>query len=80
MPCDNWLGLSNYKPDSFKSKNAWLNQQLNAMLYANKQALKLIHQSTNHNKICAGSKDLSIPVRNRVLLCDHPEGRNKIQD
>ena len=26
MPCDNWLGLSNYKPDSFKSKTAWLNQ------------------------------------------------------
>ena len=46
MPCDNWLGLSNYKPDSFKSKTAWLNQQLNAMLYANKQALKLINQST----------------------------------
>ena len=45
MPCNNWLGLSNYKPDSFKSKTAWLNQQLNAMLYANKQALKLIHQS-----------------------------------
>ena len=39
MPCNNWLGLSNYKPDSFKSKTAWLNQQLNAMLYANKQAL-----------------------------------------
>ena len=34
IPCDNWLGLSNYKPDSFKSKTAWLNQQLNAMLYA----------------------------------------------
>ena len=26
---------------SFKSKTAWLNQQLNAMLYANKQALNL---------------------------------------
>ena len=39
MPCDNWLGLNNYKLDSFKSKTAWLNQQLNAMLYANKQAL-----------------------------------------
>ena len=39
-PCDKWLGLKNYKPDSFKSKNVWLNQQLNAMLHANKQALK----------------------------------------
>ena len=80
MPCNNWLRLSNYKPDSFKSKIAWLNQQFNAMLYANKQALKLIHQSTNCNKICASSKDLTIPVGNHILLHDHPEGRNKIQD
>ena len=42
VPCDNWLGLDNYKPDIFKSKTIWLNQQLNAMLHANKQALKLI--------------------------------------
>ena len=80
MPCDNWLGLSNYKPDSFKSKTAWLNQQLNAMLYANKQVLKLIHPSANRNEICASSKDLTISVGNHILLCDHPEGRNKIQD
>ena len=46
MPCDNWLGLENYKPDSFKSKTVWLNQQLNAMLHANKKALKLIQQPT----------------------------------
>ena len=25
-------------------------------------------------------KDLVIPVGNLVLLCDHPEGRNKIQN
>ena len=28
----------------------------------------------------AGGKDLFIPVGNLVLLRDHPEGRNKIQD
>ena len=80
MPCNNWLGLSNYKLESFKSKTVWLNQQLNAMLYANKQVLKLIHQSANCNKIDAGGKNLTIPVGNHVLSCDHPEGRNKIQD
>ena len=80
MPCDNWLELNNYKLDSFKSKTAWLNQQLNAMLYTNKQALKLIHKSTKCNKDCTGSKDLLIPIGNHVLLHDHPEGRNKIQD
>ena len=69
MPCDNWLGLDNYKPDSFKSK-------LNAMLYVNKQLLKSIQQSTKHNKDHIGGKDLLIPIGN----CDHPEGHNKIQD
>ena len=80
MPCDNWLGLDNYKPDSFKSKTVWLNQQLNAMLHTNKQALKSIKQSVQHNKDCTGGKSLDIPIGNHVLLRDHPEGRNKIQD
>ena len=80
MPCDNWLGLENYQPDSFKSKTVWLNQQLNAMLYANKKALKLIQQSTRCNKNQTGGRSLHIPIGNHVLLCDHPEGRNKIQD
>ena len=80
MPCDNWLGLENYKPDSFKSKTVWLNQQLNAMLHTNKQALKLIKQSSKHNKDQTGGRSLHIPIGNHVLLCDHLEGHNKIQD
>ena len=80
MPCDNWLGLRNYKPDSFKSKTVWLNQQLNAMLHTNKQALKLIKQSSKHNKNCTGGKSLQIPIGNHVLLHDHLGGCNKIQD
>ena len=79
-PCDNWLGLKNYQPASFKSKTAWLNEQLNAMLYTNKQALKGIHKSTKHNKDCTSGKDITIPVGNHVLLCDHLEGHNKIWD
>ena len=79
-PCNNWLGLSNYTPASFKSKTAWLNEQLNAMLFANKQALKGIHKSTKCNKDCTSGKDITIPVGNHVLLHDHPEGHNKIQD
>ena len=50
------------------------------MLYANKQILKLIHKSTQCNKDCTDDKDLTIPVGNHVLLHNHPEGRNKIQD
>ena len=74
------LGLENYQPDSFKSKTVWLNHQLNAMLYVNKKALKLIQHSTRCNKNWTGGKSLHIPVGNHVLLHDHPEGRNKIQD
>ena len=44
-PCDNWLGLAQYRTNSFKSKTVWLNQQLSAMMHANKQALKYINKS-----------------------------------
>ena len=80
MPCDNWLGLGHYKADSLKSRSFWLSQQLDSLVYINKQALKLIHKTTQCNKVCAGGKPLLIPVGNHVLLWDHPEGRNKIQD
>ena len=47
---------------------------------ANKQALRLIHKTTQHSKAHAGGKQLLILVGNHVLLQDHPKGRNKIQD
>ena len=50
------------------------------MLHANKQALKSIKQSVQRNKNHTGGKPLDIPIGNHVLLRDHPEGRNKIQD
>ena len=50
MPCDNWLGLGHYQTDSFKSKTVWLQHQLNAMMHANKHALKLINKCIQHNK------------------------------
>ena len=80
MPCDNWLGLRHYEPGGFKSKTAWLGQQLDMLVSANKHALKLINKTTQHSKSHTGGKGLLIPVGNHVLLCDHPEGRNKIQD
>ena len=80
MPCDDWLGLAHYKSDSFKSKTVWLNQQLSAMMHANKQVLKLINKSTQCNKCLTGGKELVIPIGNHILLRDHPEGQNKIQN
>ena len=80
MPCNNWLGPENYKPDGLKSNTIWLSQQLNALLFANKQALKLIPKPTQCSKVCTGGKELHKPTGNHVLLCDHLEGWNKIQD
>ena len=80
MPCDNWLGLGQHETGSLKSKSACLSQQLDALVAANKQALKSIHKTTQCSKAHAGGKSLSIPVGNHVLLWDHPNGHNKIQD
>ena len=41
---------------------------------------KNIKATNAKNRKAAGGKDLVIPVGNLVLLCDHPEGHNKIQD
>ena len=42
---------------------------------------KRIFKATNaKNRKAVGGKDLVIPIGNLVLLRDHPEGRNKIQD
>ena len=50
------------------------------LLHANKCAQKNIKTTNGKNHKAAGGYDLVIPVRNLVLLCDHPKGRNKIQD
>ena len=47
---------------------------------ANKWALKHIKTSAKKSADRVGGKPLTIPVGNLVLLRDHPEGRNKIQD
>ena len=68
--CDAWLRLGNYNDNFLQSKCAWVNQQHELILAANRWALKRRKQE----------KALNIPVGNLVLLRDHPEGRNKIQD
>ena len=68
MPCDNWLGFGNNEADGPKSKTPWLGQQLNTLVSANKQAVKLIHKTPQCNRACVSRKPLLIPVRNHVLL------------
>ena len=78
--CNAWLRLADYDDKYLQSKCEWVNQQHELILAANQQALKRIKQSVEKSVSRAGGKDLTIPIGNLVLLCDHPEGQNKIQD
>ena len=79
-PCDNWLGLRAYNDDKLITRIDWVDQQLEQLLHANKRAQKNIKATNAKNHKAVGGKDLVIPIGNLVLLRDHPEGRNKIQD
>ena len=79
-PCDNWLGLRAYDDDKSVTHIDWVDQQLEQLVSANKRAQKNIKATNAKKRKNAGGKDLVIPVGNLVLLRDHPEGRNKIQN
>ena len=80
-PCNNWLGLREYNDDkSITRRIDWVDQQLEQLVQANKHAQKNIKASSAKNKKVVGGKDMLIPVGNLILLRDHPEGCNKIQD
>ena len=79
-PCDNWLGLRAYNDDKSITRIDWVDQQLEQLLQVNKRAQKNIKVTNAKNRKAAGGKDLVIPVGNLVLLRDHSEGSNKIQD
>ena len=57
-----------------------MNQQHEHILAANRQALKRMKISAEKSVSWAGGKALNILIGNLVLLHDHPEGQNKIQD
>ena len=78
--CNAWLGLANYNDNFSQSKCAWVNQQQEFILAANRWALKRIKLSAEKSVSWAGGKALNIPLGNLVLLHDHSEGNNKIQD
>ena len=79
-PCDNWLGLRQYNDDKSISKVVWVDKQFKKIVQANKRALKSIQARAKVNERSSGDKDFDIPIGNLVLLRDHPEGQNKIQD
>ena len=79
-PCDNWLGLGKYDDQKSVSKTQWVDQMAEKLLVTNKRVMKNIKAAVAKNKRTAGGSDIDIPPGNLVLLRDHPEGRNKIQD
>ena len=78
--CDVWLGLAQSNDQASTNKCTWLNEQPELLMSANRWALKHIKQSAKKSQIRTGGKTLQIPVGNLVLLRDHSEGHNKIQD
>ena len=78
--CDAWLWLANYNDNFSQSKCAWVNQQHELILPVNRWALKRIKTSAEKLVSGAGGKAPEILIGNLVLLHDHPEGHNKIQD
>ena len=78
--CNSWLGLANYNDNFLQNQCTWVNQQHELILAANRWALKRMKISAEKSVSQAGAKALSIPIGNLVLLHDHPEGQNKIQD
>ena len=78
--CDAWLGMANYNDNISQSKCVWVNQQHELILAVNRWALKRFKTSAEKSVSLAEGKALEIPIGNLVLLHDHPEGCNKIQD
>ena len=78
--CDAWLGSTHYNDQASTNKCAWLNEQHELLMSVNRQALKHIRQSAKKRQIRASGKTLHILIGNLVLLWDHPEGHNNIQD
>ena len=80
MPCDTWLRLDQYQDGQPIGKSAWLWQQLDTLVSANKHVMKSIQKTTLQNKLWNDGDELQIPIRNHILIRDHPEGHDKFQD
>ena len=80
VPCDHWLGLAQYNDIKSSNKVVWVDDQLEQIAFANRKALNNIKAQAKRSAERVGGSELSIPKGHLVLLRDHPEGRNKIQD
>ena len=60
--CDAWLGLENYNDNFLQIKCAWVNQQYELILAANRWPLKRMKVSAEKSVSQAGRKALDIPL------------------
>ena len=60
--CDAWLGLAHYNDQVSANKCAWLIEQHELLMSANRWALKHIKQSAKKSQIRTGGKSLQIPI------------------
>ena len=74
-----WPGLANYDED-LRSQSSYIHTQYELITSANWHALKHIKQMAKQCAARVGGRPLQIPVGNPVLIRDHPESWNKIQD
>ena len=72
MPCDNWLGMTQYNNSESISKNSWVQEQYELVWAANKWALKSIWQNTKKSAQTQKSKSLDIPKGNLVFVVGSP--------
>ena len=72
--------MSQYNSSDSILKDSWIQQQYKLVWAANKWALRSIQQSTQKSATRLNQILLEILEGNLVLLCNHPEGQNKIQD
>ena len=74
------VGVVQYECSKSVSKDLWVQQQYELVWAANQQALRSIQHSMQKSAGRLSKKSLEILEGNLVLLWDHPEGHNKIQD
>ena len=79
-PFNTWLGLSHYNCSESILKDSLVQQQFALVWAVNKWALKGIQQSMQMSTERLCQKSLQILEGNLVLLHDHLECHNKIQD
>ena len=75
-----WLRLAKHNDSYLQSTCAWVKEQQEIILAANRHALKCIKHNAEKCVSHAGGKALNIPRGSLVLLRDHLEGKSKIQD